>query len=257
MAIVTAHAHGAPCWFELATPDQAGAKQFYTGLFGWSVTDVPIGNDAVYSMFKVGSTDVGAGFTLPPASGVPPHWAVYFNTEDVDATAAKVKELGGSVMEGPFDVMEHGRMAVLRDPDGAVFSAWQKKAHIGVSRMSEPHTVCWVELATRDIKRARDFYTGVFGWETKESTTGPMPYIEFGAGGQHRGGLLQMGEDWAGIPPHWMVYFMSPDTDSAVAKLKELGGQVKRGPFDIPHVGRIAVVADPQGAHFALITLTS
>ena len=159
-------------------------------------------------------------------------------------------------MKGPFDVMEHGRMAVLQDPDGAVFQVWQKKAHIGASRMYEPHTVTWVELASRDIKKVRDFYAGVFGWETKESSNSPMDYIEFAAGGQHRGGLMQMPDDRAGTPPHWMVYFMSPDTDAAVAKLKELGGQVNHGPFDLPNVGRIAVVSDPQGAHFSIITLT-
>jgi predicted enzyme related to lactoylglutathione lyase len=255
MAIVTEHAHGAPCWFELATPDQAAAKKFYTDLFGWAVFDAPIGDDQYYSMFKIGDSDVGAAYTLPPEWGAPPHWAVYFNTHKVDETAAKVKELGGTVMKDPFDVMEHGRMAVLQDPDGAVFSAWQKKDHVGASRMNEPHTVCWVELATRDMNKAREFYTGVFGWETKESTNSPMAYTEFGAGGQHRGGILQMTDEWAGIPPHWMVYFMSPDTDAAVEKLKDLGGEVKHGPFDLPNVGRIAVVSDAQGAIFSLITL--
>jgi predicted enzyme related to lactoylglutathione lyase len=255
MAIITEHAPGSPCWFELATPDQAAAKAFYSNLFGWSVADFPLGNEQFYSMFKINGNDVGAGYTLPQDFQAPPHWAVYFATADVDATATKVKELGGTVMHGPFDVMEHGRMAVFQDPEGAVFSVWQKKGHIGASRMYEPHTVGWVELATRDINKAQQFYSGVFGWETQQSKNSPMEYVEFAAGGQHRGGLLQMTKEWEGIPPHWMVYFLCADTDASVAKLQSLGGAVQHGPFDIPGVGRTAVVADPQGARFSLITL--
>jgi len=248
---------GAPCWFELATTDQSAAKTFYSQLFGWSVNDVPIGEGMLYSMYQLGGRDVGAGYTMMPdmvAAGVPTHWAVYFAAASADGTAQKVTELGGSIIQPPFDVMEHGRMAVCKDPEGAVFSLWQPKSHTGATAMGELNTVCWSELATRDMQKAAQFYVALFGWDTKRSA-GAMEYTEFMAGGQPRGGLLQMTEMWQGIPAHWGIYFRVADCDAAVAKVKELGGAIKHGPFDAPGVGRIAVAADPQGAMFSLIKL--
>ena len=252
-----AQGQGAPCWFELATTDQNAAKSFYSQLFGWSVKDSPIGEGMLYSMFQLGGRDVGACYTMMPdmmAAGVPPHWAVYFATSNADTTARKVTDLGGSLIAPPFDVMEHGRMCICKDPEGSVFSIWQPKAHTGATAMGELNTVCWSELATRDMQRAAQFYVDLFGWDTKKST-GPMEYTEFMAGGQPRGGLLQMDEMWQGIPSHWGIYFRVADCDVATVKVQDLGGVVKQGPFDAPGVGRIAVVADPQGAVFSLIRL--
>ena len=257
MQPAAAQVPGAPCWFELATSQQSAANQFYSQLFGWSVRDNPIGDNMVYSIYQIGGRDVAAGYTLMPdmiAQNIPPHWAVYFATPDADRTAAKLTELGGTVLHQPFDVFEHGRMAVCRDPEGAVFQLWQAKSHNGATAMGETNTVCWSELASRDIQKAAQFYTPLFGWQTKSSQH-DMPYIEFTAGSQPRGGLLQMNEQWQGIPPHWGIYFQVQDCDATVARIQELGGSVKHGPFDAPSVGRIAVVADPQGAIFSVIKL--
>lgn len=131
---------GAPCWFELATTDQSAARTFYSQLFGWSVNDVPIGEGMLYSMYQLSGRDVGAGYTMMPdmiAAGVPPHWAVYFAASNADRTAQMVTELGGSIVQPAFDVMEHGRMAVCKDPEGAVFSLWQPKSHTGATAMDE------------------------------------------------------------------------------------------------------------------------
>ena len=248
---------GAPCWFELATTDQDGAKTFYTELFGWDTKDSPMGPDAVYTMWKKGERDVGGGYKLMPdmlQQGIPPHWMVYFMTPNADECAAKVAALDGKVLQGPFDVMTHGRMAVCQDPTGAVFSIWQPNTHPGATAMGEDGTVCWSELMTRDAQSARRFYTDLFGWSTKGSA-GMAEYIEFSAGGESRGGIMPMDEQFQGIPPHWGIYFMVNDCDASVARAKEMGGVVRHGPFDAPGVGRIAIMADPQGAGFSLITL--
>src|SRR5258707_8215998 len=108
MSKVSQYAPGAPCWFELATTDQDSAKKFYSTLFGWSIVDHPMGPDGVYTMFQLDGSDVGAAAGLRPdlrERGVPSHWSVYFATADVDASAARVKELGGTVIAPPFDVM--------------------------------------------------------------------------------------------------------------------------------------------------------
>lgn len=256
MSTVTQHAPGSPCWFELGTSDQPAADSFYGGLFGWTVKSVPI-SDGQYSIYQLGGRDVAAGYSLMPqmvAQGVPPHWLVYFSTPDVDATTAKVAEHGGSVKEQPFDVMTVGRMSVCADPEGAVFSLWQAKTHSGAAVVDEPGAVCWSELATRDMERARVFYSSVFGWNTK-SSAGMPGYTEFSAGDRPRGGLLQMDEHWAGIPTHWGVYFQVNDCDASIEQAKTLGGSVKVAPFDVPNVGRIAVLTDGQGAIFSVIRL--
>ena len=110
------------CWTDLSTPDAAGAKTFYTSLFGWEFEELPMGEGASYTMLKKDGRNVGA---LYPDSkpGIPPHWDLYISVPSADEAAAKAKSLGGMVIVEPFDVMEVGRMAVLQDPTGATFCA--------------------------------------------------------------------------------------------------------------------------------------
>jgi predicted enzyme related to lactoylglutathione lyase len=253
MPFVDHYPHGAPCWFELGTTDQAAAKEFYTQLFGWSVFDAPMGPDRFYTMFKLKDRDVAAAYTLgPQMQGVPPHWNVYFAAPEVDETAAKVPELGGAIVQPPFDVMDVGRMAIAKDPEGAMFSLWQEKRHSGAGIMSEDNAVLWSELATRDTAKAAEFYKGLLGWET-EGHAITRTYIVFSVGGVGRGGLLPMDDQWGDAPSHWGIYFMVADCDATAAKAKALGASVRYGPFDAPGVGRMASLADPQGAGFSIL----
>jgi predicted enzyme related to lactoylglutathione lyase len=257
MPIVNEHPLGSPCWFELGTTDQDAAKQFYSQLFGWSIHDNPMGPAEVYTIFRLEGRDAASAYTLPARvieQGMAPHWGVYFATPDVEEAAAKVVELGGSVVQKPFDVMESGRMSICKDPGEAMFSLWQAKAHQGVGVFGDLNSVCWAELATWDTAKARDFYTALFGWSTK-SSAGMDTYIEYSVGGKPSGGLLPMNEQWGQMPSHWAIYFLVADCDAAVAKATELGGAARMGPFDAPGVGRIAAMGDPQGAAFYLITL--
>ena len=250
-------APGQPCWFELATTDQADAKRFYSQLFGWNAVDEPIGPDAFYTLFKLEGRDVGAAFSMPPAmraGGRTPHWGVLFAIPNVDEAAARVTQLGGQVLHAPFDVDDSGRLSVCLDPGGAGFSLWQGSGNHGVDLIDQPGTVGWTELATWDVPQAQAFYTGLFNWETHPSG-GMETYIEFATGGARRGGLLPMDDHWKGMPSAWGIYFIVTDCDAVVARLKELGGSVQFGPFDAPGVGRIAIVADPQGAGFSVIAL--
>src|SRR5690349_6578566 len=113
MAKVESYAPGSFCWAELATPDTAGAKHFYGEMFGWTTQENPM-PQGVYTIFQSEGNDAAAMVTPPP--GVPPHWGVYFSVASADESSAKVRELSGSILMGPFDVMAHGRMAVAQDP---------------------------------------------------------------------------------------------------------------------------------------------
>jgi predicted enzyme related to lactoylglutathione lyase len=255
MPNIDKHNNGDFCWYELATTDQNGAKDFYTKMFGWSVNDLPMGPTDVYTMFQLEGRDAGAAHTLPQdqrAHGVPPHWGVYVQVASADDIAARAKELGGTVLAGPFDVFDVGRMAVLRDPQGAVISAWQPNRHKGVGIAGVNGSVCWSELLTTDTSAAKDFYSRLFGWEMKVSRSGDF-YTEIGNAGRSIGGLMGIRPDMGAVPPNWGIYFLVGDIHAAVARAGELGGSITCPVTEIPNVGPFAMVRDPQGAMFSLI----
>ncbi len=106
------------CWNELITPNEAAAKKFYTGLFGWKIQ--PFGKEAPdYKLLKLGKDSAG-GLMQAHEPGCPARWVPYVLVADVDATVKKAKKLRAKVMLEPFDVAEVGRIAVLADPQGAV-----------------------------------------------------------------------------------------------------------------------------------------
>src|SRR5262249_3485989 len=168
MSHIEKHPPGAFCWIELATTDQNAAKNFYGKLFGWTVNDFPMGPNDFYSMFQLEGRDTAAAYTIRPeqrSQGVPPHWMIYVAVEDADAATRRAAELGGKVLAAAFDVYTVGRMAVLEDPTGAVFSVWQAKQHKGTGIADVDGTLCWAELSTTDQERASRFYADLFGWK--------------------------------------------------------------------------------------------
>lgn len=244
---------GVPCWVDLATSDLDGAETFYGELLGWSVTD--LGPDAGgYRMaFKDGKQVAGLSNVMSPDQ--PPAWSTYIGVEDAEAVVAAATDAGASVLLPPMDVMTAGRMAVLTDPTGAVFSLWQPGDHKGAQLANEVGSFSWNELNTRDTAAAEAFYTSLFGWTASTYEMGPFPYTEFKLGDRSVAGMLPMPPMIpAEVPAHWRVYFSVADTDAAVAFVGEAGGQVFAGPMDIPQ-GRFAVLADPQGASFAVIAM--
>ena len=249
---------GTFCWFELATSDQAAAKKFYGGLFGWTANDVPMGPGAFYTMFQLRGRNAGAAYTLGPEEarqGVPPHWGTYVAVANADETTAKAKTLGATVLAGPLDVADHGRMAVLRDPAGAVISVWQAKQHQGVGVWGEVGAFCWSELLTRDTTAATKFYTALFGWKTKVTEGAGFPYTHWQNDGADIGGMMAIMEQWGPMPPCWVNYVQVQNCDQTAAKATSLGGKVCMPPTDIPNTGRFAMLQDPQGAMLSVIAL--
>ena len=247
----TEHKPGTPVWVDLATSDLPAAVGFYTSLFGWDAVDTGP-ETGHYTMMRLRGKDVAAvGPQMNP--GQPVAWSTYLGTDDVDATAARVREAGGTVHAGPFDVMRAGRMAVLADPTGAFVCAWQPGEHIGAQLANEPNTLVWNELATPDPEAAIRFYQAAFGLGAKPFGEG-NEYTLLTVDGREVAGLMPMGDHFpAGTPPHWTVYFGVDDCDATVARAGELGGTALVPPMDMPGVGRFAALADPQGAAFAVI----
>ena len=179
MTAIDKHVAGTVSWVDLMTKDAEAARTFYAGLFGWSfeVGGPEMGHYAIASI--AGKPVAGLGPQSPGAEGAPSAWTVYFATDDLDATAAKVREHGGNVMMPPMDVMEEGRLAVFTDPTGAHFGAWQARRHTGAKLVDQPGTMCWREVATTDVNKARDFYIRVFGLEPKPMSPEEAPPTEY------------------------------------------------------------------------------
>jgi predicted enzyme related to lactoylglutathione lyase len=258
MAILTQHAPGTFCWPELGTVDQEGAKKFYAPLLGWTFTDMPMGPEAAYTIFSKNGKQCAALYTLQPEQrkqGVPPNWGTYVSVTNADETAKKAKELGGKVLVEPVDVMGTlGRLTVLQDPTGAVFSAWQPKDHIGAGILDEPGALCWTELMTPDPDTAKRFYSTLIGWKAEDMPMGPMVYTLFKrTDDSNAGGLMKMPDELKGVPAHWLGYFQVENIRDDAARATKLGGQVMKAPTEIPGVGWFAILKDPQGAVFATL----
>jgi uncharacterized protein len=251
----TSYAPGTPCWVDLGTPDIDAAAAFYGGLFGWSVEEGENSEQTGgYRQATLRGKPVAGAMPLMQ-EGQPPAWSTYISVEDAEATAAKVREAGGTVMAEPMDVMDLGKMAVFADPAGAVFGIWQPGTFIGAEIVSETGAIVWNELNTRDTEAAKAFYGAVFGWNYDEREFETGNYTSLKVGEDTVGGMIDItGRVPDEVPAHWLVYFAVDDTDATIEKAKGSGGDALFGPEDISEVGRIAVLKDPFGAVFALIT---
>ncbi|HEV1998599.1 MAG TPA: VOC family protein [Candidatus Dormibacteraeota bacterium] len=246
---------GTPAWVDSTSTDTEKSKAFYPALFGWTAND--LGEEAGnYVMFELEGAIVGATGPVQ-GEGQPAAWSVYFATDDADETARKVEAAGGKVIFPPLEVMDQGKMAVFADSTGAFFSVWQSAQMPGLGRIGAPNTFGWCELNTRGVDKAAEFYKGVFGWNAHkpDNGEGAPPYTEWQLNGQSFGGGIDMADTGMpeGIPPHWLVYFATDDIDTLAAKVAELGGKVMLEPREYPG-GKFAVVTDPVGASFGLMT---
>ncbi len=263
---------GVPCWIDTSQPDPDAALPFYRGLFGWEFEDVmPAGSDGKYFIGRIRGGDVAAVGSIP--DGAPPvaMWNTYVWVDSADEAATIARAAGGGVATEPFDVMDAGRMAVLTDPEGATFNAWQAKSHKGAQIVNEQGSLNFNGLVTRDPEAAKPFYRAVFGWTTLALRAGLMwtlpgygDHLEQNSPGL-RQQMAEMGapegfidvvaalnpiaDDDSQTPAHWSVTFAVDDADAASTKASELGGEVVAGPVDAPWT-RMAVIKDPQGATF-------
>jgi predicted enzyme related to lactoylglutathione lyase len=263
---------GVPCSVDTSQPDPEAALPFYGGLFGWEFEDLmPAEAGGHYFMGRLRGGDVAAVGSIPEGAPAIATWNTYVWVESADDTAARARKAGGSVLMEPFDVMDAGRMAVLSDPEGAVFSVWQANQHKGAQIVNEHGSLNFNSLATRDPEGAKAFYREAFSWETLDLPAGVMwtlpgygDHLEERTPGL-REQMAQMGgpegfidvvaamepiaSDDPDTPANWIVTFAVDDDEATAAKAAELGVEVVAGPVDAPWTRR-AVIKDPQGATF-------
>lgn len=251
---------GTPCWIDVQADDTAAARSFYSDLFGWEISDGPADAGGYLMALRNGRPAAGIG-PKPQGAAAPSVWTTYLAADNADDIHAKVVAAGGTPFMDPFDVLDAGRMFVAADPTGAVFGVWQAGAHAGMGVYNEPGACTWNELQTRDFDRGRDFYSSVFGYTYSDVGDGQnMRYAMFALPGadaaQSVGGVNDLALMPGETPSHWLAWFAVDDCDRVLGRGLELGGTVMMPAFDGPP-GRMAILADREGAPFGIIGLAT
>jgi uncharacterized protein len=250
-----ADSHGRFVWYELVTTDMEAAKAFYTKVVGWGTQDVSMPS-MTYTLFTAGGTSVSGLLGLSEDArklGLRPSWLGYVGVNDVDATAARIKELGGAVHVPPTDIPNVSRFSVAVDPQMATIAVfkWLNGGQEPDAELDALGRVGWHELLAADWETAFAFYREVFGWQKAETDTGAVgTYQLFSAGGQTIGGMFT--KPAMEPVPFWLYYFNVRDIDVAMKRVKAGGGQILNGPIEVPGRHWIVRCTDPQGAIFAL-----
>jgi predicted enzyme related to lactoylglutathione lyase len=242
-------------WYELSTIDVRAAAAFYTKVMGWSAWDASVpGRPCV--LFSDGKAAVSGLVRLSDGAlqeGVRPNWVGYVGVDDVDATAARVKRLGGTVHVPPTDVADISRFCVFADPQAARLALfkWLKP---GQSQAAPPDArghVGWHELLAADCEQAWPFYGELFGWQRADADVDERgTYQRFSADGHTIGGILTKPPTMP--TPFWLYYFNTGDIDATAQRVKRAGGTIIDGPVEVPGDSWIVRCFDPQGAMFAL-----
>jgi predicted enzyme related to lactoylglutathione lyase len=243
-------------WHTHFSADVERAKAFYTGLFGWTVQTWDMGGGFTYDAFVNGQQPLGGAVPQDPAMGPAAYWLSYLETPGgVDEAVAKMAGLGATVMAEPFDIPTVGRMAVVSDPQGAVFCPYQPESEAVPRAPAGPVKggVTWHELMTPDPEAAASFYGAAGGLTSSVMDVGTGPYTLLQDGEEYVAGIMSMPEGMT--HPAWAIVFeIAQDAiEAALAEVKRLGGQVGMGPVTVPTVGKVAAIQDPTGAWFHLI----
>lgn len=252
---MSAFSEGAPCWADVSLPDLAAGRRFYGELFGWTFQDQ--GEESGHYTMAERDGKATAALMGKVDLSMPTAWSVYIASDDAAGTAARIRQAGGQVTFGPDAVGDAGVMLGAIDPGGSFFGVWQGGGHPGFGVVNEPGAFCWTENHTRDADAVDTFYTAVFGYEAQQVGDGTaFDYKVWTLPGDPQAqvaGRMRLGGDMpADVPSAFQVYFVVADCDDAAATVRRLGGRVVKDPQDSPF-GRMAVVADDQGATFAVI----
>ena len=251
-----ADSHGSFAWYELMTTDMEAAKAFYAAVVGWGAQDVSMPG-ATYTLFTAGGALISGLTVLSEDAGkmgLRPSWVGYVAVDDVDASAERIKQLGGALHLPPTEIPNISRVSIAADPQMATIALlkWLDGGQAPSAEFDAPGRVSWHELVAADREAAFAFYRELFGWQKAEADTGGPAgtYQLFSAGGQTIGGMFT--KSVVEPVPFWLYYFNVGDIDAAIRRVTAGGGTILNGPIEVPGKRWIARCADPQGAVFAL-----
>jgi predicted enzyme related to lactoylglutathione lyase len=247
---VSEHRPGHFVWHELWARDAAAAERFYRDLLGWIFEHTDMGEMGTYRIATASGRQQGGIMQLREGEDLPSAWSGYVSVPDVDAAARAAIDAGGRAVVGPMDVPGIGRVATLRDPEGAFFSVFRDHAGDGPARdMPGLGEFCWDSLAVADGEAALAFYGAVVGWT--RGKFGDAPGIFFGIPGSD---LVVADVDARApdAPASWTTHVVVGSLSEARARAESLGAHVLVPQIDVPTVGSMSIIADPWGAVISL-----
>ena len=243
---------GAPCWTDLWTSNVQRSREFYARLFGWEAQE-PSEEFGGYFMFNRSGAPIAGGMGDMGDMKANDKWSIYLATDDIEEVVRQGEAAGAHFMFPPTPVADMGVQTVFADPSGAMLGVWQPGTFHGFSVLEESGSPSWFELHTKDYDAALSFYTTVFHLHASTmSDTAEFRYSTLRSpdGDVEVAGVFDISKN-ADAQSCWITYWDIDDIDAALVRVAELGGSVLEGPIDSPY-GRIATVADPQGAEFKL-----
>ncbi|RAG87596.1 VOC family protein [Streptacidiphilus pinicola] len=240
----------------LMAHDLDAACAYYAALFGWEYQHGPDRLGPYVRATLDGLMVAGIG-QFEEAAGFPVDWITYFSVDSADESAQRIRDCGGTVALGPLDSTDAGRLVIAADPSGAVFGAWEPRAHTGWQLRRAPGAVVWSELRTTAVLDSADFYAKSFGLAAVEDGRAQIgredDAILLRYGGHRVAGIRAAGPE--DPRPRWRVYFAVSDLDVAVKSATALGGTLERS-LPPARYGDAAFLRDPQGGPFALVQLS-
>ncbi len=252
------HHVGKFVFVELVTPDLPASERFYAGLLGWTFRDIQV-DGTRYAEAAVDGHPVAGLIHKEVPVGVrrQPAWLSFIAVRDVDAARATALRNGAKVLMEPRDVPNRGREAIFADPQGAVFAVLASTRGDPPDTLADAGEWIWSSLFTPDPDKGATFYQALFDYEVFDlPSTGSDQHVLLASEGYARGSMNMLSADRPMAHAHWLNYVRVDDAVKMSAKVVALGGRVLVEPRADRHGGKVAVVADPQGAPFGLLEWT-
>ena len=239
-------------WYELMASDPVAAARFYGDVIGWGAQ--AFGAD--YTQMLAGGQAVAGIMPMPDKAksmGVRPAWVGYLGVRDINAALDELRAAGGAIYRPAYHVPSIGWMAVVADPQGAMFMLIAPEGAGELPNLIDPGHIGWHELYANDRDAAFEFYSGLYGW-TKAGAVdlgADGIYQLFATGAHPVGGMMNKPAHFPA--PHWLYYFNVDAVVQALVRAVAGGGKMLNGPEEVPDGSIIAQALDPQGAVFALV----
>ncbi len=238
-------------WADLVTDDMLTAQKFYTALFGWKFND--------YGGYFIGRNDdrpLCGMFQRPrPADqNAKPRWLGYLSVANVEKAQAAVTKAGGRVLAAPQKMPKRGEQAVFADTEGALFGVVKSSAGDPADFLAEPGDWIWLQLLSRDGRKAAEFYRGVGGYEIIENTTSnKLSDYVLASEGYARATVRTLRTEDEKVRPTWLPFVRVRNVGESLTKAKQLGGKGLVEPKPELFDGKVALIADPTGAAIGLL----
>ncbi len=246
-------------WHELITDTVAESEAFYSELFGWEFESIGIGFGSVastnYKLIRSNGRLIGGLIDQNQLDATEDisQWVVLLATDNIHQAVQIVTDAGGTVFTPPTLLADRGRIAVVADPQGALFALLQTKDGDPLDREPELNEFLWNELWTDDAPAAIAFYQRLAGYELEEEAALDSDSYQFlSANGVPRMGILLNPID--GLPPLWSTYVRVEDPVAITARVEALGGRVLLPVQERKFGGQVALIADPSGAGIVIQT---